>query len=71
MDKLCKVFEPQFYANNIRVIKNIKQLMLIKHFAQCLAHGNGNKCPTNGDYHIMVMTMMIKDLVIFITVLCS
>lgn len=42
--------------------------MLIKHFAQCLVHGN--KCSKNGDYQ-MVMAMMIKDMVIFITGLCS
>lgn len=43
--------------------------MLIKHITQCLAHGN--KCSTNGDYHIMVMTMIIKDLVISVTAPCS
>lgn len=69
MDKLLKVFEPQFHANYIRVIKKIKWTMLIKHITQCLAHGN--KCSTNGDYHIMVMAMIIKDLVIPITAPCS
>lgn len=39
--------------------------MLIKHITHCLAHGN--KYSTNGDYHIMGKTMIIKDLVISIT----
>lgn len=51
------------------MIKEIQRTMLIKHITQCLAHGN--KCSTNGDYHIMVMTMIIKDLVISVTAPCS
>ena len=64
MGNLLKVFEPQFYANYISVLNKIKWTMLIKHITHCLAHGN--KYLTNGDYHFMVKTMIIKDLVISI-----
>ena len=54
-----------------RVRHNWSNLAAAAAAAAATVHGNGNKCLTNGNDHIMVMIMMIKDLVIFIRVPCS